>query len=621
MKKIIDLIKKKSLTKSIFLSLSAVCLTISVFCYALYYYNTSHILENRLAEYTQSQLALNNNNFKKNFDTVELISDNLLNNLYQYDPVSPLNYITKLNQFSTLQDTETIEFVNYTIDTLDFYLENYPILDSILLYTKNGTVIASTGTYTKTQMLQSQCSDFIMDSIIPNFNPDLTTFLWLGGHDSSEFIAGSSQYDKHNQNPTYVFTGIRRLKPSYDSKDELFLVFNLKQEFIHDIYYTYPISSDGGSVFLIDSDGTIHFSNNTSLIGTKSPYSSKLTVRDQFISFTETINDQKFNIFYQALDNTDWFVLYEIPNVIYASDINSFKTLSVLLFAFTMCLLLISVFWLIIRKLKPIHDLTQATNYIGQGHLGYTIQIQENNEIGILAQHFNQMSLELKQIMIEKEQIEEQKRHQEIAALQAQINPHFILNTINTVKWMAIINHVPNISECLTSFGRILEPLLKQQIDFYTVQEEICYLQNYVNTMNYSYGNTIHMKLSVPEKFHKCKIPRFILQPLVENAILHGVNKSTNEVSINVIFSGDNDILRIIVCSCGTTISPNTLLAIQRSLISQSPITGSKTSSIGLTNITQRLRIFYDESYALWIENSSDCEVKVSVILPMEFSK
>lgn len=619
MKKIVSFLKQKSLVKNIFLSLSAVCITISILCYVLYYYNTSHILENRLAEYTQSQLALNNRNFEKNFDTVELISDNLLNDLYRYDPVSPLSYITRINHLSTLQDSGTIQFANYTINTLDFYLENYPILDSILLYTRNGTVIASTGTYTKTQIMQTQSSDFIMDSIIPEFNPEITTFLWLGGYNSSDFVAGSSQYGEYSQIPNYVFTGIRRVKRSYDSRDDLFLVFNLKQEVIYDIYYTYPISSDGGSVFLMDSSGKIHFSNDISLIGTCSPYDNRLTERDRFISFTQTINGKKFNIFYQTLDNTDWFVLYEIPNVIYASDINSFRNLSVLMFAVTMIMMLFSVFWLIIRKLKPIRELTQAAAHVGQGNLGYTIQIQENNEIGTLAQHFNQMSLDLKQIMMEKEQIEEQKRHQEIAALQAQINPHFILNTINTVKWMAILNRVPNISECLTSFGRLLEPLLKQQTDFYTVEEEISYLKDYVSVMNYSYGNTIHMTLAVPKNLNKCRIPRFILQPLVENAVLHGVDKATNEVFIDVVLSESSDDLHLIVYSRGTAIAPDHLLSLQRSLISKAPIPGSRTSSIGLTNITQRIRVFYGESYDLWIENSSDCQVKVSLTLPLEY--
>lgn len=619
MKKKLSFFTKKSLVKNIVLSLSAACIAISLLCYGLYYYNTSRILENLLAEQTQSQLALNNQSMAKSFDTVEIISDSLLDSLYQYDPETPLSYITRMNQLSTLQDAETIRFANYTINTLDSYLKSYPILDSILLYTRNGTVIASTGTYTKTQIMQKESSDFIMNSIIPDFNSEIRSFLWLGGYDTRDFIIGSSQYKRDNQTPSYVFTGIRRVQRYYNSQEDLFLVFNIRQETIHDIYYTYPITSDVGSFFLVGSDGRIHFSNDTALIGAFSPYAGKLTERNRFVSFTETKDGQKYNVFYQALDNTDCFVLYEIPTVAYASDITSFRNLSILMFTFTMIMILFIVFWVIIRKLKPIHELTQAATYVGQGNLGYTIHIQEENEIGTLAQKFNQMSLDLQQIMLEKEQIAEQKRRQEIAVLQAQINPHFILNTINTVKWMAILNHAPNISECLTSFGKLLEPLLNQQTDFYTVEEEISYLKNYVDTMNYSYGNTIHMNLSIPEELKKCKIPRFILQSLVENAVLHGVDKATNEVLIDIVLSASRDVLCLAVFSQGTAMTPDQLLSIQNSLISMSPIPGSRTSSIGLTNITQRIQIFYGEAYGLWIENSSDCQVKVTVTLPLEY--
>lgn len=619
MKKICSFITKKSLVRNLVLSLFAACIVISLLCYGLYYYNTSRILENRLAEQTRSQLSLNNQNMIKNFDTLETISDSLLNSLYQYDPETPLSYITRMNQLSTLRDPETIRFANYTINTLDSYLKNYPMLDSILLYTRNGTVIASTGIYTKTQIMQTESSDFIIDSIIPDFDPEIMSFLWLGGYDTREFIVSSSEHHSGSYTPSYVFTGIRRVQRYYNSQEDLFLVFNVRQEVIYDIYYTYPITSDVGSVFLMNSDGKIQFSNDESLIGTYSPYADDLTERNGFVSLTALKDGQKYNVFYQSIDNTDWFILYEIPTVTYASDITSVRNLSVLMFALTMIMLLFIIFYVLIRKLKPIQDLTQAATYIGEGKLGYTIDIQEKNEIGALAQNFNQMSLRLQQIMMEKDRIAEEKRRQEIAVLQAQINPHFILNTINTVKWMAIINHVPNISECLTSFGKILEPLLKQQTDFYTVADEISYLKNYVDTMNYSYGNTIRMAVSIPEELKKCKIPRFILQPLVENAVLHGVNKNTNEVSIEIMLSSGKGILCLAVYSQGTAIPPEQLLSIQNSLISMAPIPGSRTSSIGLTNIVQRIQLFYGESHGLWIENSSDCQVKVTVTLPLEY--
>lgn len=210
MNKIVTFFTRKSLAKNILLSLSVACTVISIFCYALYYYNTFRILENLLAKQTRSQLLLNNLHMAESFETLSMISDNLLNDLYQYDTSYPLSYISKLNEITSLHDTESIQFASYTLNTLDFYISNYPMLDSIFLYARNGTVISSTGKHTKTQIMCSESSDFIIDSVIPAFDEQNTSFIWLGSYNIHDFVLGSSQ-NHFSQNPVRVFTGIRRV--------------------------------------------------------------------------------------------------------------------------------------------------------------------------------------------------------------------------------------------------------------------------------------------------------------------------------------------------------------------------------------------------------------------------
>lgn len=616
MNKLIRYFSKKGLAKNLLLSLSVACVAVSALSYALYYSNSYRILENRLKLQTKSQILLNNQNMAKTFETLDMISDNLLNSLYQYDISNPLSYITRLNELSDLGDTEAIRFANYTLNVLDFYIGNYPVLDSIFLYTRDGTVISSSGTNTRTQVQNAEFSDFMLDSVIAQFDESNTSFQWLGSYKIKDFVLGNSR-SRYNQDSESVFTGMRRLTNHITSQDA-FLVFCLRQDALRDIYYTYPITADIGSVFLVDDSGKIHFSNREETIGTQSRYAEYLKEKDRFVSFTVKNNHQKTNIFYQSLDNTDLYVLYEIPANAYASDIVFIRNMSLVLFVCTVLLLSAAVLYVVTRKLKPLQELTRAAAYIGSGNLGYTIPLSEcsEDEIGILAENFNLMSRNLLEMMSQKEQAEEQKRLQEIAALQAQINPHFILNTINTVKWMAIINHSPNISECLTAFGKILEPLLKFQTSFYKIEDELSYLENYVTIMNYSHGNTIQMRCSVPEELLKCKIPRFILQPLVENAVLHSADKDTNKVEVEIEMEAVRDNINIVVLSHGATIERGRLLAIQKSLLDDSVSLG--TSSIGLANINRRIHAFYGEAFGIWIENSSASRVKVTVIIPKE---
>lgn len=599
--------------------MSLACIVVSLLCYGLYYYNTIRILENRLKDQTRTQLAMSEQSITECFENLSTASYSLMNTLDQYAFSSSADYCTTLNQLDNIYDAEAIRFANYTISTFDTYLEHYPSLNSISVYTRGGTTISSSGQYTKFQVLSPENSDFIMNSIIPEYNLENAYFTWLGNYKIQNFVLGYHQLPDSEDAADSVITGIRRIGNYKNEQNDIFLVFNVNETAIRDIYGNSPLISDSGSAYLTDANGTVLSSTDPQAIGTLSPYAEQLTQKGEFFSFKETLNGQQQYLFYRSLDGLNWFLIYEVPVSSYSSDMSSFQKITCLFFLLTLGTMLLIVLFVIIRKLKPIHELTQAVTYVGKGNLGYTIHIQEENEIGILAQNFNRMSLDLQQIMMEKEQMAEQKRHQEIAALQAQINPHFILNTINTVKWMAILSQAPNISECLISFGKLLEPLLKQQTDFYTVEEEISYLENYIDVMNYSYGNTIHMSLSIPEKLKKCQIPRFILQPLVENAVLHGVDKATNKVLIEIILSTNGDILCLAVFSQGTAIAPDHLLSIQNGLISMSPIPGSRTSSIGLTNVTQRIQTFYGESYGLWIENSSDCQVKVTVTLPLSY--
>ena len=184
---------------------------------------------------------------------------------------------------------------------------------------------------------------------------------------------------------------------------------------------------------------------------------------------------------------------------------------------------------------KPLISLTTVIKKMGQGNLGLTLDLDMRNELGILIAQFNKMSKNILDLMEQKETIEEKKRMIEIGALQSQINPHFFYNTLNTIKWMAIMVKADNIVESITTLGDYLQPMFKKGM-FCTIQEEIDYIENYIKIMNYRMAGGIKFENHIAVEVRDCQILRFLLQPLVENAISHGLkNQNGGVITITAV--------------------------------------------------------------------------------------
>lgn len=147
------------------------------------------------------------------------------------------------------------------------------------------------------------------------------------------------------------------------------------------------------------------------------------------------------------------------------------------------------------------------------------------------------MSLSIVELMDKNEQIYRQKTQQELQALRAQLNPHFIYNTLNTIKWMAVMENADNITECITALGCLLEPIFKSDGQLWKAENEIDYLQNYIKIMGWRYGSTCSFCCHIMDTCTDMLIPRFILQPIVENSTTHGIRKDKS-IQIDITCRG-----------------------------------------------------------------------------------
>ena len=267
----------------------------------------------------------------------------------------------------------------------------------------------------------------------------------------------------------------------------------------------------------------------------------------------------------------------------------------------------------------PITALQNRIEKIGGGDFSFDPTIEWDNELGDIGRGINNMSARVTALMDRRLEDEKQKQDLEYRMLQNQINPHFIYNTLNSIKWMATIQHAPGIAEMVTALSRLLKSVSKSNERLVPLYEEFALLNDYFTIQQYRYGGTITLDVSYIEDEslnRSCLIPRFTLQPLVENAIFHGIEPkgSAGEVTLRVERDAANGDVLIHLTDDGIGMTPE-----QAAKALQEPgpeEAAAKYRHVGMWNVHKRLQYSFGEAYGLSIESEPDVGTMVTVRLP-----
>ena len=267
----------------------------------------------------------------------------------------------------------------------------------------------------------------------------------------------------------------------------------------------------------------------------------------------------------------------------------------------------------------PISALQSRIEKISGGDFSADPDIEWDNELGDIGRGINSMSAGVTALMEHRLEDEKQKQDLEYRMLQNQINPHFIYNTLNSIKWMATIQHAPGIAEMVMALSRLLKSISKSNERLVPLYEEFALLNDYFTIQQYRYGGTITLDVSYIEDEslnHSCLIPRFTLQPLVENAIFHGIEPkgSAGEVTLRVERDTANGDVLIHLTDDGVGMTPE-----QAAKALQEPgpeEAAAKYRHVGMWNVHKRLQYSFGEAYGLSIESEPDIGTTVTIRLP-----
>lgn len=263
--------------------------------------------------------------------------------------------------------------------------------------------------------------------------------------------------------------------------------------------------------------------------------------------------------------------------------------------------------------LKPISEINQLMKEVRAGDLSVRAKVETGGEFAEVCDSFNKMIINTEQLIQQVQQREREKMEAEYQALQAQISPHFMLNTLNTIKWMAGIQGSKNIEQALNAFSQLLTFAVRERNEEIPIRKELDMMHYYTDILSLRYADRFHIDYEVDPAALDCRTLKYILQTLVENSIFHGLDHVEQTIHIQIRIRRDQNRIVYQVEDNGTGMSP---VLIEEALHQNRP-KEKGMMKIGLHNIQQRIRLVFGEEYGVSIHSEEGKYTIVQVEIPV----
>ena len=331
-----------------------------------------------------------------------------------------------------------------------------------------------------------------------------------------------------------------------------------------------------------------------------------------------TVQGRRCRIFAKTLGNADFTVICAVPETSFGTLRNA-QDFAGLLAGFILCggwMLLVMFLYssMLVRKILAMTDFVRTIH--GSGDVKLMKPFKARDELKELSDSYNAMAGELKQNLEREYMLGMAKRNSDLKALQAQINPHFLYNTLELVDYYAFEQQPEIVEEIVKDLADFYRLGLNNGSDLYSLWKEIKLITSWFDIQRIRWQSNFDLKIDVPEELGQCQIPPFTLQPLVENAVMHGI-RGTKEhggsVGISARRSGDN--IEILVTDDGVGMSPELVEELNREMdvVSEDTVSGSH---YGIQNSNQRLKIIFGKEYGMSVKSAEDRGTTVTVTIP-----
>ncbi|WP_064745692.1 cache domain-containing sensor histidine kinase [Paenibacillus sp. UNC451MF] len=272
--------------------------------------------------------------------------------------------------------------------------------------------------------------------------------------------------------------------------------------------------------------------------------------------------------------------------------------------------------WFSYKLSRPLMEMKEKMHLVEQGKLKQQMPIHSQDEIGQLSSGFNRMSEEIDRLVNEVYAIRLKEKEAQLSALLTQMNPHFLYNTLESINMMAIRREAYEISDMVSSLGQLLRHSVGTYSRLVLLEDEIASIASYVSIQQLRYGDHLHVAFQIDEALLSLYVPKLVLQPLVENAIYHGIDGIDRPGSIWISAARFEDELLLTVTDNGKGLNEEEIDTLQQK-ISTPGLEEESTNGLALRNMNQRLVLMFGKQYGLLIDGSPGQGVSITVTIPV----
>lgn len=395
-----------------------------------------------------------------------------------------------------------------------------------------------------------------------------------------------------------------------DGKTIGYLMGNLDER---KLYYDYlsSFNKDQIQAVLVDDHSQVVSSPNRRTVGELFKNGTLSTVNGTTASHNQ--DGQSISITHRAPFSGLRFFL-ETPKKEILQDLHELRLFLVAILLAVLMMAGAAVVLVLRRMYKPMEQLADTMRQVSDGELEIRSAVTSQDEIGELSAALNHMLDQIQDLIEQVLKEELLKKDAELNALQYQITPHFMYNTLNSIKYKALLKGENEIAALIDDFIELLQASINRKGAFVTLAEEIHFIQSYMALQQMRYEDPIETKYSIPLQAEKCYVPRLLLQPFIENAILHGLDFKNHLNHIDVKAWIEEDRLWLLIHNTGRPITEE---QIQKMMAADLKKTHG-LSGIGIRNVMERLELYYGRHAGIYFE-SDEISTTVKISLPITY--
>lgn len=584
---------KSSIHRKIFISFMLVMLLPTTLISVSTYYFSIDLLKRKVSESFLDNLAYNKNIIGMEFKQFEQIADYILYNSDIQKVLSPSFKSPSIQGYYDLQGAQQ-SLNNFTMQA--FAVSN---VASIQIFGDNGVILftgASNDIYPDDEKFKEKI--WYRQAV----QTDQPQFRFGTSNEDSDGSVGSG----NGYNPSMIKTfrnsatleklGVIYIKIRSDLFDSLFEDSNMKKV---------------GKLVILDDNGQIVYHPDKSMLLKAFPGLDKL--REQQGDHGSFITQDEQLMVYYHIERYGWWLTDSIPLSELLKDNKIIFNITIVVVMF--CFLLSGIIWYFVASgiVHPIKKLAFVMRSVKEDGLAVKSEYTGKDEIGLLSSSFNYMIEKIQELISRMVEEQSKKKDMEYQSLQAQINPHFLYNTLNSIRWMAMIQKADNIKEMVEALGRLLANSTSKSEAMITLEEELAIVKDYIKIQEMKYSDKFHVDFDIDPKLLKAKCVKFILQPFIENAIFHGIEPKSGTGCIRIQLKLIGNVAEINVFDDGVGMDVEQIMC-----EGQDKGNGRRFNGIGIKNVDERMRLTYGDAYGVTIQSVKGQFTSVTIRFPVD---